>query len=255
MKSFSRFRRNNPAELLCQHWELRDVEDGSTDHLSFKGGNGERLFQELIIFPDSTIVRNPRGIMQIGRWHLLKSKPFAQLLVTFSNQYNLVYEIRSVNSSTMRVKWKEENMDYEMTMHSDSKVHEQLSSDPFHPSNLQWTVPPAAPESELQVRQRVKECIRFYALYFRDNIKRQKTSINFSGLPEIFIWYNGGIGLNSLQDLSSSWSRCFYDTKQSMQAHEILRRLIVDNEFDWPKAPNWVYRTHAVLEQMYHRVG
>ncbi|RYF94642.1 MAG: hypothetical protein EOO00_05120 [Chitinophagaceae bacterium] len=79
--------------------------------------------------------------------------------------------------------------------------------------------------------------------------------IEFLGLPEIFRWYDGGIGLPMKGELSDSWVDCFYDREQAEIAYDMLNDLIVTYEFDWPtNTPGWHYRTHSVLEQMYEKL-
>ena len=81
-------------------------------------------------------------------------------------------------------------------------------------------------------------------------------TINFAGLPEIFIWYNGGIGLSPKAEIDATWIDCFYNRHEAEKGYDILHKLMVNYEFDWPKgAPAWTYRTHSVLEQMYHKLG
>lgn len=135
------------------------------------------------------------------------------------------------------------------------ELHQNMYNDPFHPSNNRWRIKPAQKETDSGIHERIKNCLLFYALYYRDHIKRQAETISFEGLPALFEWYNGGIGLPHKNELSDSWIECFYNKDQALKGYTLLRKLIVDYEFNWPKgAPNWLYRTHSVLEQMYYQV-
>jgi hypothetical protein len=130
-----------------------------------------------------------------------------------------------------------------------------MRNDPFHPVNNGWRIKPAYKETDSAIVARIKNCLLFFALYYRDHIKRSAKTISFEGLPSIFTWYNGGIGLPDQDELTDSWINCFYNEEQALQGYAILRKLIVDYEFNWPRgAPSWIYRTHSVLEQMYHKV-
>jgi hypothetical protein len=107
----------------------------------------------------------------------------------------------------------------------------------------------------IAIRARVLGRIKFYALYFRDNIKREMSGISFLGLPIIFEWYSRGIGLPEKEALHDSRAWCFYNRRQAEKGYELLRRLIVDYEFDWPEgAMVWVYETRSVPEQLYHKM-
>ena len=134
-------------------------------------------------------------------------------------------------------------------------AHQDMKNDPYYPANNLWRIKPGRKETETEIRQRVKDCIRFYALYYRDHIKRKKKVIEFLGLPEIFRWYNGGIGLPMKGDISDTWVECFYNRSQAEKGYDILKNLIEVYEFDWPTGtPGWHYRTHSVLEQMHEKL-
>jgi hypothetical protein len=156
----------------------------------------------------------------------------------------------------MKISWNDNAQSMYMRMRADAKAHRNMYNDPFHPSNLWWCMPPSRPETDSAIHARVRASVKFFALYLRDNILRKKAKINFAGLPDIFNWYSGGIGLSDPELVDDSWINCFYNKEQAMQGYEMLKKLIVEHEFNWPKrAPSWVHQTHSVLEQMYHKLG
>jgi hypothetical protein len=245
MYKLSGFHRNNMADLLCQRWEL---DNNGFDPSDFN-------LHELDLFKDSTACRNGLGPVRIGHWRIQTVNGQHVLQLQYSNNTKEQFVIEKLRAHELWVRYQGLVDSLSRQLTSDALVHQNMYSDPFHPVNNQWRIPPQKPETDSAIKQRVKDCIRFYALYYRDNIRRQKRTISFEGLPAIFEWYRRGIGLPDKEKVDKSWINCFYNKEQALKGYEILRDLIVRYEFDWPKgAPAWVYETHSVLEQMYHKL-
>lgn len=245
MYSLSGFRSRNWTDMLCQRWEL---DNNGYDYSDFN-------LHQLDIFKDSTVLRNGLGPVRIGRWKIKMIGQQRLLEVAYTNNTKEQFLIESVHAHELVVVYKGLVDIITRKLSSDGLVHRNMYSDPFHSVNNRWRIRPLNTESDSAIKERVKQCIRFYALYYRDNIRRQKATIDFQGLPVIFEWYHRGIGLPDRKDVHKSWINCFYNREQALKGYEILRKLIVQYEFDWPEnAPNWVYETHSVLEQMYHKL-
>lgn len=242
MKTLAAFSTGNVADVLCQHWV---------------GGYGNDV-GEFSLFKDSTVLENPRtDEPRVGRWRLQNAKGYRFLILQYPDKKNREYVLREVKPGLLTLGALGTYGDVITRRYeADGMVHENMHSDPFHPVNNQWRITPKKPESDSAINARARGLVKFYALYFRDNIKRQKKVINFEGLPTVFRWYSGGIGLVDRDEMPANFVACFYNRNDAVKAHKLLRRLIVDFEFDWPKdAPNWVYETQPVLEQMYHKMG
>lgn len=251
MISLSGFRRVNPADILCQHWELENMEGVSSIELVMDPVTDLRIFPVLSFFKDSFVVENPRNAIRIGKWHLTKQRQ-PRLSLFFNDGIIKEYSVLEITSSSLLLSSKGIKDSLFIRLTSDAKVHQNMRNDPFYPENNYWRIKAPYSENDSAIMERVKQCLRFYAFYFRDCIKRNKKTISFLGLPMIFQWYSGGIGLPEKEKLHESWIACFYDRRQAIRGYEILRELIKDYEYEWPEnAPSWVYQTHSVLEQMY----
>jgi hypothetical protein len=250
MRILSAFKKTNIAEDLCQHWELGSMEGVSSIELVMEGNT--RIFPDLSLFKDSGVVENARNRIRIGRWRIIPLEGDPELELMFSSGQSKTYRIRRINSTSLHLATKGKKDWLFLKLSSDGKVHTNPLNDPFHPANNQWRIKPSKPETDSAIHSRVRQCVWFYMLYFRDCIKREKRTINFLGLPAIFQWYSGGIGLPEKDKLENSWISCFYNKKQALQGYRILHELIVQYEFDWPHGtPGWVHQTFAVLEQMW----
>ena len=253
--SFGKLKPLNITYDLCQQWELRDADDANTKDLTYDPETGDHLFQEIMLYPDSSVTFNPRNGFKLGKWNLGQSDNKLQLVLHFDDGSIREYYILHKRFNELSLAWKQGEQHYGMRLRSDAKAHANMLNDPFYPGNNKWRVRPDHVESDSELQGRVRDCVRFYALFFRDHIVRNKSEINFSGLPSCFIWYNRGIGLYETDALPTGWMRCFYSTQQAIKGRNIIQRLFDKGHFDWPKGtPNWFYDTHAVLEQMYHRL-
>lgn len=239
-------------DVICQRWELvdvsnvRDIEGQESEDLT-------RKFDELCLFDDYQFLEGPREAVRVGKWKVAIKGKALLLNLTYSNKRNSQYVIRSISADRMELMEKKPSGHYvRLVLNSDAMVHEDQRNDPFHPANNTWRIPPAKKETDAQVKARVRDCVKFFALFYRDNIKREQSEISFRGLPKIFKWYSGGIGLDERLEVDDSWIDCFYNKEQAMKGYEIIRKLITENKYDWHKeAPNWILQTHSVLEQMY----
>lgn len=255
MTRFAGIKKVNELGVLCQHWELGDVE-GATSSVLLRDENGDETIPGLDIFPDSTYLANPRGHVSIGTWRVKQAGKDLTLILTDADKKETSWRINELNSLTLRlVKTGESGETLYLNLSSDGMVHQNPLNDPFHPTNNLWRIKPSQPESDTVIAARAKGCIKFFALFYRDNIKRQKEKINFEGLPEILDWYSRGIGMPDWEDIRDSWLNCFYDSAQAEKGYQVLRKLIINYEFNWPKrTPDWRMETHSVLEQMYHKM-
>jgi hypothetical protein len=198
---------------------------------------------------------DPRMKMRTGSWKRELSDKINTLIISFEKGRKQQYRIRQLSASMLQLSWRDGADSFWIRFHSDARAHQNILNDPFHPDNNEWRIKPAKKENDLQIHERVKECVRFYALYYRDAIKRKKKEILFGGLPDIFVWYNRGIGLPDRKLVEDSWIDCFYNKEQALKGYDLLHKLIVDEEYIWPKgSPGWIYDTHSVLEQMYKRI-
>ncbi len=245
----------NVDAVLAQHWFLDDVTEVSSDSLVWVNGSGERLFPSLNMFSDGAVTENPRGDIKTGRWQRSLKDKINTLQIVHNDGTRQQYRIRTLSLQKLIISWRNGQDSNWISFRSDGIAHQDQRNDPFHPANNNWRFKPPAPEHDSMLNKRVKDCVHFYALYFRDNIKRNNNLIEFGGLPEIFIWYTGGIGLPDKKDIAESWINCFYNKEDALKGYDILKKLLVDNEFEWPRGtPSWNFRTLAVLEQMYAKL-
>lgn len=250
--NLTRFRKTDIRENLCQHWELGKMEGASSSELVMDE-NFDRVRPQYNFYKDGSVLENPRKDIHIGKWQLRGGD---SLLLYFTDSTQKWYIITTIDSRNLRLITKNKSgKALFLNLSGNGMIHGNMYNDPFHPVNNQWRIRPDQPEADSAIRKRVTNCLKFFALYYRDNLLRNYSSIDFEGFPKIFSWYRGGIGLPDRDKIDSTWTNCFYDKADAMKGYKFLRMLIVDYEYDWPEKQQWYLQTHSVLEQMYHRAN
>ena len=200
-------------QTLCQLWKMDDATQKYWNYLLWDSTEDKRKYPELALYNDFSATENARCKMRIGKWKINKEK--RELTLNFSDGTNEKYFIKEILLQKMVFTEKINDDDVDVTFISDGLAQKKPDDDPFHPSNNLWRIKPKQPETEEQIIDRLKQCVHFYSLFFQDNHRRGSKEISFTGLPNCFEWYNGGIGVPKELDLDKKWIDCFYSEKTS----------------------------------------
>jgi hypothetical protein len=246
----SSFRKRDFTENLCQQWEFGNGEGASSTELTMDE-NFDPIHPQYNFFKDGAVLENPRHHLRMGKWRIGGRD---SLILNFTDSVQRWFIITSIDSKELRLVTKNKaGKALYLNLRGNGLIHQNMYNDPFHPVNNQWRVQPAVGETDAEIKKRVVNCIKFFALFYRDNLLRNLSSIDFEGFPRIFNWYRGGLGIPDRDKVDKSWIDCFYDEEEAMKGYKFLRMLIVDYEYDWPEKVEWYLQTHSVLEQMYHK--
>jgi hypothetical protein len=242
------------TDLLSQPWQLEDADQPHWNEIFWDSSINARMYPEIALFKDMTVTVNAHSRIQMGKWQL--NKEAGELALRFDDGTSNLYKIDRAALRQMEMNWVRVNDNVFLQLSAQAIVHKQPEKDPLHPSNNRWRIRPAKPETAEQIRSRVKGCVHFFALYFRDNHLRQETDISFIGLPCCFIWYNGGIGIQNEMDLDRKWIACFYSEAQALTGYKMLVPILQSHTLHWPEHPtSWVGQTGDVLQEMADKLG
>ena len=236
------------TELLCQGWELEDDLDGMQ---SSDEPMGILPFRSYYLSGDSTFVKNPRNMMEYGRWQFDQE----QKTITFHYTKGVkdIYKIAALAPDELVLVNTGIESVTKLKFVASGKKYTDISDDLFHISNNQWRLHPKKSESEEQIRQRLKAYLHFNVLFYRDNLAKESKTISFYGLPTCLKWYAGGIYMIKEPDLKENWFYCFYNKEQGLIAYKMMSVLLT-KKYNWPKGKmNWVKKNLNVLEQMEER--
>jgi len=245
--------------VLSQVWKF-DITDQSPCKLAFwDSATNAGGHPELGLYPDHSVTINTPCGFRIGKWQL--NKDTRELLLHWDlpgtrlqqddGLRQTKYIIREIALKHLELGWNAERGPVNVRLSAEALVHKRFVEDPFYPANNLWRVRPSNPETNEQIRMRVKNCVHFYSLFFLDNHQRQEEEIAFTRLPSCFIWYNGGIGIQPRPKLDKSWMDCFYSVDQAMTGYGLIETELEKHQLKWPEHPtSWIKQTGEVLEQL-----
>ena len=239
-------------DIICQDWENK--EDAADAKGMDPASNIEIVYRGYCLFSDGTLVKDPRGNIQAGKWTLDENvKPISLHFDLNSGEkenwqlaYLMPYEMKLVklvngNRSTV-------------DLGSEAVRHNKLYEDPFYISNNKWRFKPSKPETDEQIKDRLKQCIHFFILFYDEKINVHSDAVSFTGLPSCFKWYGGGIFLQKENELPEKWVNSFYNREQAMKAYKLADKLL-GIKYNWPKKEsNWLKLNVAVLRQMEKKI-
>ena len=239
---------DNMKDILCQHWVNKD-------DLEFLSGENDASLQDLPVrsysfFNDGSMVKQPRGYVQTGTWELdEQQKPYA-INIKYSNGKKEKMLVAQLAPNRLIIAKQEDKTILRTTFKGEAYSHKNITEDPFHPQNLGWRIKPDKPENTAQIRQRLKDGIHFFVLFYEQEVNAGSNEVYFTGMPSCYKWYAGGIYLYKKEELSDLWLDCFYDKEQAMQAYAMADELL-SHKYQWPKGEkNWLKQNLAVLRQM-----
>ncbi len=234
------------GRVLCQNWQMQeDVEMLA----SLNEPQGMIPVRSLNLFADSTFTQNIRNFMEYGHWWYNAGDK--KIYLKYHNGDKAEYKLAALATDELIVVNTGIDSETKLTYVADGKSYTDISNDPFHISNNQWRIKPRQPETELQLRQRLKQFLWFHVLLYRDNLAREEKVISFYGFPTCLKWYAGGIFIIKKEDLPANWYGCFYNKEQALKAYAIMDD-IIGKKYNWPKEKiSWVKKNLSVLEQMY----
>lgn len=241
----------NMQELLAQNWIMEDDKDAL--ELASDDGKIELPVRSLAMAKDFTIVKNCRNAIDEGIWEFNTDKK--TLKFKYNNGSGDLYKLRALAIDEMQLTNIGIGSETVLKFVSDAKCYKNKNEDPFYFRNNKWRIKPTRPENDDAIKQRLKENIYFFILYYRDAIARRASLVSFYGFPSCLKWYAGGIHLQAKEELSEKWEDCFYSKAQAAKAYEIMDK-VLGKKYNWPKGDaNWIKKNLFVLEQMYQQLN
>jgi hypothetical protein len=222
--------------LLAQNWE--NAEDAQDAALSGGGGSFEMPYRGFSLFSDGTAVQNPRDDMHFGKWAVDNTGKL--LTITYANGKTAQYTIDKISARNMTMASKEDKKNIEYR--ADGKVQKNIADDPFYGANNQWRIKPSKPETDEEIRERVRQALVFYGKYLDRNVALNVPSITFAGIPVILMWYKSGLAVIPKSRVDQRWVNCFYNKEQALKAQNMLEN-ILDKKYKWDMTEsNWIKR-------------
>ena len=232
--------------LLCQVWQLSDADRPMGRDVSYTGEDSVLFLPGIVFITDSTVLENPFGEMRFGKFRLDGKK----IDVVFDDGIRAEYQIDRLNKDELKLKRTEDKHVSELDYASTNTYWPDVAKDPFSKINYSWAIKPNKPESGQEIKDRIKDCLRFYSYYLQGYADGGATKIDFRAVPCCFHWYSGGISIQNEDKLDPKWIHCFYSKQQAFEGRQMLEDIIM-KKYKWDeKETNWIRQSIPVLMQM-----
>src|SRR6185312_1565172 len=233
--------------LLTQYWELTDADNPTSKDISFTADDGAEYVSGLVLMTDSTVLENPVGEMTYGKYDLKGNT----ISVNFDDKRKAIYLIDQINKEQLVLSRTEKKHTSKLTYKATSTQWPNSDKNPFSLQNYQWSKKPVTPESDEQIKSRVKGYVQFCAYYFQGFLNGNAAQIDFNALPTCLNWYQGGISIENEDKLNPKWIDCFYSKAQAYKGRQMLEDAIV-KKYKWDeKETNWMKQIVPVLQQIH----
>ena len=235
--------------LLCQYWELDDADNPTMKDIEFKE-NGISYISGLNFSVDSTLLENPKGSMTYGNFSLHHNTIDAK----YDDGRKVTYKILKLNDSALVLRRKGKEKDAQLYYEASNTYWSNPKENAFSKNNYSWVIKPKKEESPEEIKSRAKECVQFYAYYFKGFADGKAKKISFNEVPSCFLWYEGGIFMQTEDKLDVKWINCFYSSDQAFQARQLLEDVLM-KKYDWDTTQSsWVRQTALMLQQIHDKM-
>ena len=234
-------------DILCQYWKLDEADNPTFVDITGKDPKtGIENESGILFMPDSTVLENPKGIRTYGKFSLNNNL----IDVSYDDGRKASYEIARLTKEELHLDRTERKKVSNLFYVASNTSWPDVSTNPFSKQNYAWTKKPSKPEDDAKIRERAKDCVRFYQYYFEGFVNGGAKAINFEAIPNPFKWYAGGIFIQNNDELDNKFINCFYSPDEAYKARQMLQDLL-QQKHEWDTTQtNWVKQTAMVLEQM-----
>jgi len=237
--------RKDPMDQLCQYWIIEDA-DFILERDIIQIKDGRDMVPGLVFLNDGSFVENPAGITYRGTF----TRNGDQLTANYENGEQAIFTIKKLSLDSLFVNRKIDDHESNILYKGSHAWWPDIKENPFTVENFSWTIKPSKPETDEEIKQRCKDCIRFYQYFIAGHVRGKSPAISFSGFPSCLNWYSGGIGLKPEKDLNEKWIDCFYNEEQALKGYALIRHAIL-KKYDWDaNETNWMKQAVPVLQQM-----
>jgi hypothetical protein len=233
--------------LLSQYWELTDADNPASQDVSFTSDDGIEYNPGIVFMTDSSVLENPAGEMTYGKFSIDGNT----IHTSFDDGRKAVYVIDQISNEQLLLSRTEKKHTTKLNYKATSTSWPESNTNPFARQNYKWTQKPKKPESDEEIRNRVKQFVQFYAYYFQGFVDGNAQQIDFNALPNCLNWYQGGISIQNKDGLDKKWMNCFYSAQQAFKGRQMLEDVIV-KKYKWDeKETNWMKQLIPVLKQIH----
>ncbi|MFT3704994.1 MAG: hypothetical protein QM802_21690 [Agriterribacter sp.] len=174
---------------------------------------------------DGTYTRN-FGTFDYGRWQ----QKDTILILSVRNKGAVNCSIRNLEEDELLLKITGHPL-----MDFRKKPNEFANPDdnPFSVANNQWRIPATKKESDAEIKNRLKNHLHFYEMYFKWGLDSKLSTVDARGTPSLIKMYGNGVVLRPYDQLPAAWQSFFYDSTDCRKANDIMKAVFNNNKIVW----------------------
>lgn len=128
---------------------------------------------------------------------------------------------------------------------------EKETDDPFHPDNNKWRERAKEKESEEQIRMRVKNYIKHFALILKAAKDRNAQVVNFEYSQGPIQVYSSAIGVYPYETVPAAWKQCFYNNEDAFAGYTMYENALNSSSFQGASSGSWIVDDYNILLTIY----
>ena len=241
-------------------WKLADVKALSNKQLSFdeeaalktRVAKGETIG----IFNDNSFTMlTGEGEYQTGKWNFISAENIITLDVSgktiLAGSPKLTKDATEATFLIVSVKGK----NYDLIFRQDSEPRKVAADDAFHPSNNEWRISSKTPETQRELKEKVRNYIKHLALILKYSAEDEKDVVSFTYSTGPIKIYRSAIGIYPFEIVPESWKNSFSSEEKAMEAYLIYEQYLRDNNYNGASTGEWVLDDSNILLSIYSEMS
>jgi hypothetical protein len=174
---------------------------------------------------------NDFGVFEYGIWKL-KGR---QLYLTDSKNKTSILAIEYLSGNEMRI-----SSDHfpAASFESQPGSFKSPERNPFSKENNLWRIHARGKESDLQVKIRLLNHLKFWEVYFTWAMNNELQSVDVRSTPTPITIYGNGFTLKPFSELPREWKSYFYDDEDCQKASNMIRSVFEKKDIAFAHTEN-----------------
>ena len=246
------------ATTVTGNWQLADVindqnvADSTGDDLLKAASVKDEIQKGYIIsfFPDGkfTEIRGS-GAYRAGSWESGDNGKAIILKDSEKTETAFIQQevLNDRQALTMMFPERRMKMKFVLVGEALKNYHE----DPFYPANNDWRIKPQHAEDLIALSERLSGYFK-HNLYILKAAKERKSEVvSFSFSQGIIKIYNGGIGIQQLQNVPDSWANTYYNNSDALKAYKLFDEYLQSSHYRGAGTGDWIDDDYNILLGIY----
>ncbi len=166
-------------------------------------------------------------------------------------------EMRVIEQNSDKLKLEEKTGEAVSTLvfQSAGAPLQDPKTDPFYPDHNVWRAKATAPESDAQLKDRLKNLVGHYICILEKALSEKQENVSFNNSPSLIQIFSGGIGVKEKKDLPQEWVNTFYSPREADQAVTLFTKWLQKTPSKQEATTsNWIQADLNILRRMHDTV-